>query len=127
MKRIVILFFILTLIGCTKEQSTTGPIIPEQFEGLWSSFSNVGTLSISVKQKGDSLSGMFTLVYASSVILTGNVSGINQYPNISLSFTQSGSVKATYTGKFLESRVVGGYFTGYTYENTFLVLQKRIY
>lgn len=127
MKQIIVVLFILTLVGCTKEQTTEPPIAQEPFEGLWSGFGNIGTLSVSVEQRGDSLSGTFTLVYASTVIYSGNVSGFNRYPNIDLSFTQIGSVKATYTGKFLEPKVVSGYFTGYTYENTFLVLQKRIY
>lgn len=127
MKRIVILLFLIALVGCSKEQPTTAPIAQEPFEGLWSGFGNIGTLAVSAEQKGDSLFGSFTLVYASTVIYSGNVAGFNRYPNIDLSFIQTGSVKATYTGKFLEPKVVSGYFTGYTYENTFLVLQKRIY
>ena len=121
MRRFLSLLALSFALGCGDD--TLGPV--NTVDGLWTGVQNGFSLSLSMAQAGQTVSGVATIGGISG-FAEGTISGVFNYPSISLVISIPGAEPVNYTGTMSASEAsIDGKLNGSGFVDRALAVKKK--
>jgi hypothetical protein len=111
---LVALFLVLFALGCSEDEESN-PVNPSDpsLSGSWMGSGGILVIDMNLTQSGTSVSGSGTM----QNVLACTISGTNNYPNVSLTFSVSGAQPTTFSGTFAHKDTLSGKLNGSGFTN----------
>jgi hypothetical protein len=108
----IIALFILLLLGCSKDDPISAPMLPlpPSTEGEWVAIvPGAMKMTLQITQERATITGTGTIVNLSNGVSSNcNLQGTNTYPDVSISIGIKGYAPMEMTGKLLKTTEIDG-------------------